>query len=114
MKIFVKSILKGIIIVRFLRLFLFFVLLTSFAYSQNYKQVKIYINSKADIANLYKAGLDFDHPYLTKDNAVILFLSDNAFEKLKSTGYRYDVLINNWKDYYNNLPKLSPARETAI
>ena len=96
---------------RFLRLFLFFIILSSLAYSQNYKQVKIYLNSKADVAALYKAGLDFDHPYLTKDNAVILFLSDKAFEKLKTTGYRYEILINDWYKYYNNLPQLTPAEK---
>jgi hypothetical protein len=47
--------------------------------AQNYKQVKIYIQSLQDIAVLQNAGLEFDHPNVTKDNAVIVFLDDSDF-----------------------------------
>jgi len=49
--------------------------------AQSYKKVKIYLNNFSDVHALYKAGLEFDHPYYTKDNviahsagAIIVFL----------------------------------------
>ena len=46
--------------------------------AQNYKQVKIYIQSVQDISELQNAGLEFDHPNITKDNAVIAFIDETV------------------------------------
>ena len=39
-------------------------------FPQNYKQVKIHIQSLEDVEELQNAGLEFDHPQITKDNAI--------------------------------------------
>ncbi len=83
-------------------------------YSQNYKQVKIYLNDPKDVTVLREAGLEFDHFILGKDKSIDCFISDDEFIKLKSTSFRYDVLIDDWFSYYKNLLKLSEVEKSDI
>ena len=94
-------------------------LLLSFSFllsvnAQNYKQVKIYIQSLQDISELQNAGLEFDHPNVTKDNAVIVFLNDSDFQKLQMTNFSYEVQIDDWFDYYSKQPKLTETEKSFI
>ena len=89
-------------------------MLATIMHSQTYKKVKIYINNRSDIQHLYQAGLDFDHGTITKDNAFIVFLDDEEFSKLQMTNYSYEVLIDDWKAYYNNQPKLTDEEKLAF
>lgn len=94
---------------------LLFALLTTFPiYSQNYKQVKIYFDSLRDITDLRNAGLEFDHFHLAKDNALTVFISDEEFTILQSTGFRYDILIDDWYAYYNNIPELTESEKSVL
>ena len=93
---------------------LIFLLCAVSVLSQNYKQVKIYINDISDLEKLQKAGMEFDHPNLTKDNAVVAFLSDNDFAKLQTSSFSYDILIDDWFEYYNNLPKLTESEKSEF
>ncbi|MEJ5261604.1 MAG: M14 family zinc carboxypeptidase [Ignavibacterium sp.] len=79
--------------------------------AQNYKEVKIYLDSREQISNLYSLGLEFDHFIWGKDNSLSTFISDREFEILQSSGYRYDILIDDWNSYYANLPKLSESEK---
>ena len=81
-----------------------FVLILAFSFSlfgQTYKQVKIYLNSNEDIRTLASFNLELDHFQRTKDNAVVTFLNDAEFSRLTMLNYRYEVLIDDWKDYYS-------------
>ncbi|GAB4286889.1 MAG: hypothetical protein Kow0098_02650 [Ignavibacteriaceae bacterium] len=91
--------------------FLIIILVSSFTPAQNYKQVKIYINDKDDIARLYEAGLQFDHYLFTKDNAIKVFISDEEFGLLKNTPFNYEILIDDWKKFYSELPKLTESEK---
>jgi hypothetical protein len=91
-----------------------FSLLFQSVYSQNYKQVKIYINTKEDIEILQKLGLEFDHPQLTKDNTVIVFFNDDEYSLLQTTNYRFDVLIDDWYEHYNNFPVLTQSEKSEF
>jgi hypothetical protein len=82
--------------------------------AQNYKQVKIYIQSLQDIAELQNAGLEFDHPNVTKDNAVIVFLDDSDFQKLQMTNFSYEVQIDDWFEYYSRQPKLTETEKASV
>ena len=73
--------------------------------AQNYKQVKIY---------LQELGLEFDHAEFTKDNAIIVFLSNSEFSLLKSSGYNYEVIIENWFEYYKDRPQLTEYEKKAF
>ena len=94
---------------------LLFTLITTLSiHSQNYKQVKIYFNSLKDIGVMLDAGLEFDHLHLTKDNAATVFINDEEYSILQSTGFRYEILIDDWYGYYNSLPKLSEFEKAAF
>ena len=90
------------------------VVFTISVYPQNYKQVKIYLNDPAEIKILKEAGLEFDHFIWGKDKSIDCFISDDEFIKLKSTSFRFDVLIDDWHSYYKNLPKLSESDKSAV
>jgi hypothetical protein len=74
---------------------------------QSYKKVKIFIDDLKDVETLHSLGLEFDHPHYTKDNAIEVFVNESEFQILQSSPFRYEILIADWKAYYNNLPKLS-------
>jgi len=88
---------------------IFFTVVTVSA--QNYKEVKIYLDSKEQLSNLYSLGLEFDHFRWEKDNSITTFISDREFELLQSSQFRYEVLIDDWNSYYANLPKLSDSEK---
>lgn len=81
---------------------------------QNYKQVEIKIQNLQDIAELQNIGLQFDHPFLTKDNSIRVFLSDDDFQKLQMTNFSYKVLIDDWFEYYSKLPSLTESEKASI
>jgi len=96
-------------------LYLFsFIFIINFSSAQTYKQVKIYLSDHDDVNQLYLAGLDFDHPHLTKDNAIIVFIDEDDYALLKSSGFNYEVLIEDWIEYYENLPVLSDAEREEV
>lgn len=91
-------------------------LLTFFVttFPQNYKQIKINIQSLKDVEELQNAGLEFDHPQLTKDNAIIVFVDDEDLQKLQMTSFNYEVLIDDWYDYYSKTSKLTELEKASI
>ena len=89
-------------------------LISSFGFAQNYKQVKIHLNNLSDVEELYQAGFDFDHPHFTKDNSIIVFVDDEDFNNLILSGYNFEILIDNWHQYYYNLPKLSNVEKQQV
>src|SRR3990172_5330227 len=82
-------------------------LLSSLGFAQSYKQVKIYLSGPDDVQQLIQMGFDFDHPYYTKDNAIIVFVDEEDYSRLTLSNYNFEVIIDNWQEYYDNLPKLS-------
>jgi murein tripeptide amidase MpaA len=95
----------------------YFLLITFFLstalnlYSQNYKEVKIYLNSKIDVQTLIDAGMEFDHLNINKDNTISVFVSENDFTILQASEFNYEILINDWFAYYQNLPKMTEAEK---
>jgi carboxypeptidase T len=89
-------------------------LLISDGFSQNYKQVKIFLKNIKDVEILNKNGLEFDHPHYTKDKSIEVFLNDSEFELLKSSGFRYEILIEDWYSYYNNLQKMNDEQQQQV
>ncbi len=84
------------------------------SFPQNYKEVKIYINNPNDILHLQQLGMEFDHPNMNKDNSVSMFISDNDFSILQSSGYSYEILIDDWFEYYEKLPTLSELEKQSF
>ena len=82
-------------------------------YPQNYKQVKIFINDKTDYAALQSAGLEIDHAFWGKDNSLSVFLSDDQYSKLQLTNFKYEVIIDDWFDYYSKQPTLTESEKAS-
>ncbi len=92
---------------RLLKTVFFVLIFIVSSYTQNYKQVKIYLNDQNSVKTLIERGIALDHFSREKDNSIITFLSDNEFSILTATGFNYDVLIDNWFEHYSSHPKLS-------
>ena len=90
------------------------ILFSFLSHAQNYKKIKIYLNELNDTKTIIEQGISLDHFSTEKDNSIITFLSDWEFSILQSTGFNYDVLIDNWFEYFNNLPKLSNEEKIAF
>ncbi len=100
-----------------MKYFLVFLLALTFSITsnaQNYKQVKIFIQSPNDVGELQKAGLEFDHAQITKDNTIVVFVDNQDLQKLQMTNFRYEVLIDDWYDYYSKMPKLTESEKSLI
>ncbi len=93
---------------------LFVFILSTVLFSQNYKQVKIFLDKPDDASILKQAELEFDHFELSKDNSIITFISDSDYDKLRSTSLRYEILIGDWFEYYDKLPTLSSMEMTEF
>lgn len=85
----------------------------SVLFGQNYKEVKIYLNDRSDLQSLVDAGMQFDHFNFNKDNTIDVFISESDFTILQSTGFNYEILIDDWYTHYANLPKMSEAEKNA-
>ncbi len=74
--------------------------------AQNYKQVKIFFNNLQEAQTLYKAVPDIERGfYNRRDNSVTVFVDEKQFAKIKSEGFNYKILINDWAEYYRNRAK---------
>ncbi len=97
----------GSIMTKYFLLVALFLFTTLNIFPQNYKEVKIYLNDITDIQTLIIAGMEFDHLVYEKDNSIRTFVSDDDFTILQSTGFIYEILIDDWYTHYENLPKLT-------
>lgn len=89
-------------------LFLFILaLINNLSFAQNYRQVKIQLADISEVEAFYSAGYDFDHPQLTKDNSLIVFVDEDDYGKLARSNYNFEVLVDDWNAYYQNFPELS-------
>jgi len=82
---------------------------------ESWQKVKIHSDDlKSDIAMLRKSGVTVDEGFIGKDNSISVFLTASDVAKLRSTGIRYEVVIDDWDAYYKSLPVLSPEEQLAV
>ena len=93
------------------KILLILLVLTGLLSAQNIKKVKVYFINNNELANILKSGIDIEYYSIKKDKYVIAFTDDSQFEVLKSKGFRYDVLIENWEEYYKKQSKLSKSEK---
>ena len=94
--------------------FLVSLLFYSSSFTQNYKQIKIYPESKETIEYIAELGIDLEHSELTKDNGLIIFVNEEEFTNISSLGIRYELLIEDWFTYYESLPKLTDMEKNQF
>ncbi len=81
---------------------------------QNVKQIKLLINNSFDMQKASTLSIDLEHSILDKEGGLILFVDDNEFQAISNSGLNYEILINDWKAYYNSLPIPSFAEKENI
>ncbi|MEP7146140.1 MAG: M14 family zinc carboxypeptidase [bacterium] len=73
---------------------------------EKYSQVRIFATSKNETDKMADAGLHIDHA-LRKTGFIDAWLSAEEIKMLKKSGVSYNILIPDWKQYYESLPKMS-------
>ncbi len=86
-------------------------ILTGAISAQNYKLIKVNINDEAVKNKLLLTGIDLEETHLDKSGNLEIYVSDDEYLKITATGITPEVLINNWNEYYNSLPKLTEAEK---
>ncbi|MDP3150684.1 MAG: M14 family zinc carboxypeptidase [Ignavibacteria bacterium] len=95
------------------KVLMFVIILTAGSIGQSYKQVKIYLNNKEDIRTLQSFNISVDHSYQTRDNAILTFLNDAEFNQLTMLNFRYEVLIDDWKSYYEKRERMNAFQKSS-
>ncbi|MDZ7625244.1 MAG: M14 family zinc carboxypeptidase [Ignavibacteriaceae bacterium] len=93
---------------------LFLIALTISVFPQNVKQIKLFINNNSDLQKAYSLSIDLEHSISDKNGGLTLFVDENEFEAISSSGLNYEILIDDWFAYYNSLPIPSDAEKEFI
>jgi hypothetical protein len=95
---------------------LLFVLLvfTISIFPQNIKKVKLLINNNSDIQKAVSLQLDVEHSMRDKDGNISIYVDESEFQSLVQSGLGYEVLIDDWYEYYNSLPVPTESEKQII
>jgi hypothetical protein len=58
--------------------------------------------------------IDFEEAIVDKSGGVQIFVNENEFLAISSSGLNYEILIDDWFAYYNSLPIPSEAEKEFI
>jgi len=83
-----------------------FCIIANFAFAQTYKKIEVEVSSIDDIKGLMELGLAVDHAEKDMEK-ISFFVSEDELKLLDNAGFTYNILIEDWIDYYNSLPKMS-------
>lgn len=95
------------------KVLIFIIILTAGSIGQSYKQVKIYLTNKEDIRTLQSFNITVDHSYQTRDNAILTFLNEAEFNRLAMLNFQYEVLIDDWKSYYEKRERMNAFQKNS-
>ena len=90
------------------------IVLTISVFPQNIKKVKLFLNNDSDMQKAYSLSIDLEHSLRDKEGGIVLFVDESEFKAISNSGLNYEILIDDWKAYYNSLPKLSEAEKEMI
>jgi len=79
-----------------------------------WKKVKIFPSATDGFTRLEQLSVALDEAYPEKDGSVSLFVSGTDFEKLKTLGLPYEVVIDDWHKFYATLPVLNPDERAEV
>jgi len=97
---------------KYLIVFLLFFMVTLFP--QNHKKVKIFINNEFDLKKATELSVDLEEVQFDKSGNFSLFVNDKEIIELQQSGLGYEVLIDDWKAYYNSLPLLTEEEKAFV
>lgn len=92
-------------------LFTFLFVFSLAVFPQNIKKIKLFINNDFDLQKAYSLDIDNEHLFKGKDGGIILYVNENEFESISSSGLNYEILIDDWKAYYHSLPKMTESEK---
>ena len=95
-------------------LFVLILILTVPLLSQNIKKIKLHLENNSDLQKAYSLSLDLEHSISDKEGGLILFVDENEFRAISNSGLNYEILIDDWKAYYNSLPIPSKSEKDFI
>jgi hypothetical protein len=78
-----------------------------------YSEVKIYVTDTDKAATLQRAGLALDH-FHYEGNFMGVILNNYELESLKTSGIKYEVIINDVVEAYRQRPRLSPEETEEL
>ena len=78
---------------------LYFLLILSNSFSQNYSKIKIYTDSKG-LQQLAELGIPVDHGEWKKDYSFTSDFSKDEIDVIANNGFLFDVIIDDVKAYY--------------
>lgn len=76
--------------------------------NEKYSQVRIFATSNYDFQKLAGADLHLDGGIHKPGLYFETWLSESEIELLKKSGVSYQVTVEDWTEYYNNLPQMTP------
>ncbi len=72
-----------------------------------YSEVRIFATNPADFKKMMDEGLHIDHSIRKPGKFLDAWLSEYEIELLKKSGVPFEILVEDWKEYYDNLPKMT-------
>lgn len=73
---------------------------------QKYSQVRIFTSTENDYKRISETGLLIDHA-VRKPAYTDAWLSSDEINMLKNSGVPFNILISDWNEYYESLPKMT-------
>jgi hypothetical protein len=78
-----------------------------------YKQVRIFAKTDSDFKRMADADLFIDHANSKPGQYLDAWLSENEISLLNNSGVPYQVLVEDWMEYYNSQPRMTEAELDA-
>jgi hypothetical protein len=75
---------------------------------EKYSKVKIYLNSSSDIRTLIESGIAADEFWGNTKEGIILVVNSDEMTKLKLSGFRYDIIVEDMNKYYSERNNITP------
>ncbi|MCK5034224.1 MAG: hypothetical protein KAS18_11335, partial [Calditrichia bacterium] len=78
-----------------------------------YAKINIILNDQSEMHNLAKLGISLENLKGKYDTGFELFVNYNELKILKESGFLFDVVIPNMREYYKNRPSPSESEMEA-
>jgi carboxypeptidase T len=82
--------------------------------AQSYKQIQIRLKGSEDIELLNQSGIDLEGAISLKQMTAKIYVNESDLAKVNKLGLSYEILIDDWANYYKNLPTLTNPEMNQI
>ena len=96
-----------------LRYFLFLLIIASIFASENYKQVKVFVQEN-DLQRIADLGIALDHAFQSKDGGLVFFVDEIEYKELSKLNLQTEVLIDDWQKFYLERKELTIIEKNQI